>query len=118
MEHKLPFGLSEPPPEGFIHSVKIDTGIKSPSIIQQIKNVTVSTIRHVAGGMPQVLDEERDARMAICKECPFFNNEDPENPKCFKCGCYLKIKTSWALESCPEGRWGQGKKADCGCNKP
>lgn len=84
-----------------------------PSFVEQVKNVTVSTIRHVAGGMPQAPDEERDRRMAICKECPFFSLSD--DPRCSQCGCYLKIKTSWALEACPEGKWGQSPTKDCGC---
>lgn len=87
-----------------------------PSLIQQAKNFATSVTRHVMAGMPQVSDEERSSRMAICKGCPLFNREDPENPKCNECGCYLKIKTSWALESCPQKRWGPATvNKNCGC---
>ena len=110
-------------------SIKLEPYKQSPTIVQQIKkvnpltkgintvtNITTSVIRHVGAGMPQVSDEERSSRMAICKGCPLFNREDPENPKCNECGCYLKIKTSWALESCPQKKWGPAiVSKNCGC---
>lgn len=87
-----------------------------PPLTQQIKNFTTSVTRHVIAGTPQATDSEREKRMSICRNCPLFNGEDPENPRCNECGCYLKIKTSWALESCPQKKWGPtAVSGGCGC---
>jgi hypothetical protein len=108
----LPFGLGQPPPENF--SSTFESG--PPSFIKQAKTFTTAVVRHVAGGMPQTSDDERDRRMEICRGCPAFTGG--EDPKCNECGCYLKIKTSWALESCPQNKWGSiTKTGGCGCNK-
>lgn len=90
--------------------------VSRPPLLKQVQNFATSTIRHVLGGLPQAPDEERDRRMSICKECPFF--ESGENPRCKSCGCPLKIKTSWAGESCPQGKWGSVLSGGCGCSKP
>ena len=115
----LPFGLSQPPPEGFTSKIpesKLDNAHVVPSLPNQAKNFITSVVRHVAGGMPQASDDERERRMEICRGCPAFTGG--EDPRCSECGCYLKIKTSWALESCPQNKWGPvGKTGGCGCGK-
>lgn len=88
----------------------------APSLIKQAQTFTTAVVRHVAGGMPQASDDERERRMEICRGCPAFTGG--EDPRCSECGCYLKIKTSWALESCPQNKWGPvGKTGGCGCGK-
>jgi hypothetical protein len=71
-----------------------------PSLIQRAVNFAQSTVRHVAAGLPQASEEERRRRMALCMACEFR-----VNGACSKCGCVLKAKTSWALETCPAGKW-------------
>jgi hypothetical protein len=91
-----------------------------PNIIQKAINFTASVVKHVANGMESASSAVKQERMTICKSCPFFNNTDPKNPTCNKCWCFLEIKTSWASEKCPEGKWHDIKTASnggCGCQK-
>ncbi len=91
-----------------------------PNIIQKTRNFVKSVVNHVANGMENVSSSVKEERMSICRACPFFNQADPKNPTCNKCGCYLEIKTGWASEKCPEGKWHDIKTASgggCGCNK-
>jgi hypothetical protein len=93
---------------------------QSPSFIEKAKNFTKSVINHVAKGMVKVSDTVKQERMDICKSCPFFNQTDPKNPTCNKCGCFLDVKTGWASEKCPEGKWLEVKtqsSGGCGCSK-
>ena len=43
-----------------------------------------------------------EERLAICRECPFF---DKRMLKCKKCGCFMKLKTTLEKASCPIGKW-------------
>lgn len=88
-----------------------------PSIVKQVSNFLTSTVNHVAQGMPQTSDPEQEKRMAICRECDKYSDNNG-NPRCMDCGCYLKIKTSWAGESCPQNKWLPVVQAGgCGCDK-
>jgi hypothetical protein len=92
----------------------------APSLLKKVQNFTKSVVNHVANGMENVSSSVKEERMSICRACPFFNQTDPKNPTCNKCGCYLEIKTGWASEKCPEGKWHDIKTASaggCGCNK-
>lgn len=115
----LPFGLDRPPPDDFRSTFKAANITPSkqplPSLIKQVQNLTTSVVRHVVDGMPQAPDDERDRRLEICKGCPAYTGGD--DPRCTDCGCFLKIKTSWALESCPRGNWGPTIGSGCGCSK-
>jgi hypothetical protein len=46
--------------------------------------------------------EEKERRLAICKECEFFQASPL---KCRKCGCFLQLKTRLETEHCPIGKW-------------
>ena len=41
-------------------------------------------------------------RMNICKACPWFVSK---GKRCSKCGCVVPLKTYFAEEKCPVGRW-------------
>lgn len=41
-------------------------------------------------------------RYNICKNC-----EKLKGKKCSICGCYVKTKTRWSTEKCPENKWDQ-----------
>ena len=43
-----------------------------------------------------------EARLEICKACPFL---DKRITKCRKCGCYMKLKTTLERAKCPMGKW-------------
>lgn len=79
----------------------------APGIVAKARSFTRSVVRHAAAGLPQATDEQREARWAICQQCPHL-----EAGKCRLCGCpivrdrRLISKLSMARESCPAGKWG------------
>lgn len=88
----------------------------APSLAQKAQNFAVSAINHISNGMIKVSDLVKEERMAICRTCSFFN----PNNTCNKCGCFLDVKTGWASEKCPEGKWLEVKtqsSGGCGCSK-
>jgi hypothetical protein len=88
--------------------------------IKKMTNFTSSVVNYVSNGMENVSTAVKEERMSICRTCPFFNSANPKNPTCNKCGCFLEVKTGWASEKCPEGKWHEIKTASsggCGCNK-
>jgi hypothetical protein len=81
----------------------LNTGINElPSLFQQAKNLATSTFNHVINGMEEVSLPIYEERLKTCMNCPFVNTSDAENPRCSKCGCFLKIKAKWASERCPD----------------
>lgn len=58
--------------------------------------------RHALAGFPTVNPLIRARRMATCRACPQFN---AKRQSCKKCGCALKLKTAWKLETCPLSKW-------------
>lgn len=84
--------------------------VNAPSLLEKAKNFTRSAAKHVAAGMPMASDEEIARRFAICQTCEFLKDN-----ACTKCGCPVVrerkfiSKLSWANESCPIGKWGNGQ---------
>ena len=94
-----------------------------------IKSFINSLYDHAIDGFSCVDSDSKECRINICKSCEYFNIKFV---KCNYCGCFLDIKTSWATESCPLGKWGElskeeisstpnpsffAKPGGCGCNK-
>lgn len=71
-----------------------------PPVGQQLKTVTLATLKWVAAGRPERTAEEIDAILAVCKTCEHFTGS-----RCKLCGCWLRAKAKMATESCPDGRW-------------
>ena len=77
---------------------------------QKLKNFTKSAVKHLASGAQLCTEEEVARRHAICQTCEFL-----KDGACRKCGCPVVrekkfiSKLSWANESCPIGKWGNGK---------
>ena len=94
------FGIVNTPP----NSENVGNQTQPPNLMQQAVNFGGSVIKHVSNGLRQVSPEIKESRLEICKGCEFFKSG--ENPSCNKCGCFLNIKTSWASEACPAGKWG------------
>ena len=42
------------------------------------------------------------ARMATCYACPDLNLPTLQ---CEICSCFVKVKTQWADQTCPQNRW-------------
>lgn len=83
---------------------------RSPSVIAKARNFAAAAAQHVAAGMPQCSDEERERRFAICQQCEHYDGS-----ACSKCGCpivrqkaYIS-KLSWADQECPVGKWGKSE---------
>jgi hypothetical protein len=78
------------------------------SLPEKAARFASSAARHVASGMPQTTDKERERRFSICQHCEFFDGK-----ACSKCGCSvvrekrLISKLAWAHEECPVGKWGK-----------
>lgn len=72
-----------------------------PPVTQQIKNFAKSALTHVASGLAEVSDEEREKRLAICRACDAYMDG-----RCGECGCILSIKSKWLTSTCPRGLWG------------
>jgi hypothetical protein len=94
----------------------------APSLAQKAANFAKASAKHVSNGMKSVTAQTKSNRLAICNSCPFKAGAE-DNPTCNKCGCFLNIKTGWASESCPIGKWATGesstskKSGGCGCGK-
>ena len=73
-----------------------------PSIFAKVATAAQAIVKHVAAGCPNVSEEEKQRRIALCQVCPEFN---ADKGTCRKCGCKLKLKAAWALERCPLSRW-------------
>jgi flagellar motor protein MotB len=77
-----------------------------PSNNQMIKNLGSSVIKNVVsvaqGNSLKINPTDANARLSICKQCPFFESN---SQRCSKCGCYLSVKTYLKAERCPIGKW-------------
>jgi hypothetical protein len=71
-----------------------------PPVSTQITNFISSSVNHITSGMKTVPNHVKEERLSICNNCPFFKDN-----RCSKCGCFMNIKTAWAEQSCPEGKW-------------
>ena len=77
-----------------------------PSVIQKASNFAIASAKYARSGFKKVSAEVKEGRLATCN----------------KCGCPLNVKTEWATESCPIGKWsstfGQSVFGGCGsCGK-
>ena len=76
--------------------------INEPTLTKKAINFSKSAVKHAASGFKSVDEKTQQNRMDICKKCEYY---EEANNSCKKCGCFLQIKTSWASEACPEGKW-------------
>ncbi len=80
--------------------IAIEQG-EGPSLLRKAINFGKAVAGHVAHGLPQAEPELRDKRRALCVLCDEFL----PSKACRKCGCNVELKTAWAGESCPLGKW-------------
>lgn len=79
---------------------------KAPSLTEKAKNFSKSLLNHAKSGFAIVQNKTHKKRLETCEKCEYY---DEHTTSCQLCGCDLIIKTSWASESCPEGKWGPEK---------
>ncbi len=79
---------------------------KYPSIREQAKNITKSTgkvLNNIFSGqnitVPKAVQE---SRIRTCLNCDRY---DKYQRRCYECGCYIDIKTQFAIEKCPLDKW-------------
>ena len=88
------------------------------SVVKTLGRFANSTAKHIANGRERAPDNVYKERLQICRDCEFYNNKNPQHPRCNECGCFLLVKASWASESCPLKKWtGTKRKKGCGCGK-
>lgn len=75
---------------------------KKPGLFEQAGNFLGAAAKHIKNGMKKVTPEELEARLEICRNCPFY---EARSTRCKKCGCFTGVKASWDSEKCPDGRW-------------
>lgn len=77
-----------------------------PSKTEMIKNLSQSVVNNVtsvlAGNDLTSSEQLANSRLAICRQCEFF---DQSQERCKKCGCKMAIKTYLKAEKCPIGKW-------------
>jgi hypothetical protein len=81
---------------------------KEPRLLTKAKNVSIAVTKHAKNRFRNISENKQKKRLEICQKCEYYNES---NISCRSCGCYLLVKTSWASESCPEGKW-QSEKSD------
>lgn len=77
-----------------------------PPLREQLGNAA-SAVGRVAYAMMHgqhiaVDQDEQNRRLAICRDCEFF---DATQGRCMKCGCFGAFKSWLATERCPIGKW-------------
>lgn len=86
-KHQIEMAEKEPETEG-------------PGLMKMAKGFVKSAVEHVRDGMAHVTPEEQQKRLDICNQC-----DKKQGNRCGECGCFLKIKTSWASSECPLKKW-------------
>lgn len=91
------------------------------TLIDKVFSLLGSSSKYIMSGFKNLTDTQKQERLNICESCDSMNKD---NKTCNECGCYLDIKTGWATESCPLGKWNalpileNTQKKPCGgCNK-
>ena len=74
--------------------------ISSPSLIEQGLNFIEAVANHMANHLKRVPLEEFQKRLAICRDCMYF-----EDSFCKICGCLVTKKAWWDSEECPVQKW-------------
>ncbi len=69
-------------------------------------SIVGAVVSHASSGLAKASDEEKARRLALCLACPEVVVDGMGEPRsCRACGCRLRIKASWASQTCPRGAW-------------
>jgi hypothetical protein len=84
---------------------------ESPTLLAKTRHATAAGVRilraAITGDPIRVSRRERNRRLAICRQCPYWDETgniglgECKNPAC---GC-TRIKQGLATESCPLAKW-------------
>ncbi len=81
-----------------------------PGLLGRAARFTAATARWLGAGAPLRSQQGRLAALETCAAC-----EKNQDGWCSECGCWIKLKTAYATESCPLGKWGAEKREGRGC---
>ena len=73
-------------------------------LAKQARQFGGAALNHAKNKFKMTSEEEQKKRLEICNSCEFIDN-NKDNPRCHECGCFLNIKTGWASQRCPIGKW-------------
>jgi hypothetical protein len=74
--------------------------------LEMSASMATSLAQWAKHGMPTVISEQLESRLAICKGCEFWNPQGfGGTGSCKKCGCSTQAKLRMATSKCPEGKW-------------
>lgn len=79
-----------------------------PSGVKKVVNFSKAITTHVLSGSKRATQEEIDARLLICKDCPLFHNDVCNHNDC---GCNVNNKNkflnklAWKDQKCPLSKW-------------
>jgi uncharacterized paraquat-inducible protein A len=79
-----------------------------PSLSEQGKNLAKFSFDLVKNalrsGALMVSTEIKTQRLEICKSCEWYDDNN-EQSKCKKCGCFMILKTKLEVAKCTIGKW-------------
>lgn len=82
-----------------------------PSIPEQGKNLAKFIFDVIKttwnGDHLTVSDEVYEERLDVCRSCEWY---DESQNRCRHCGCFLREKARYAIDSCPIKKWGMSEK--------
>lgn len=90
-------------PEYRDHLASYDDDAPPPTLLEKAGTALKAGARLIADGGRLSTEELRASRLAICAACP-----NMQGGVCSLCGCFLRVKVTMPLESCPDNppRWG------------
>jgi len=71
-----------------------------PPIIRQVAEAIRAGMASAATGFAQVMPEEYERRLAICRPCGHYDGH-----RCRLCGCFSSLKARLETEHCPIKKW-------------
>ena len=83
---------------------------RTPGLVARAARFTAATARWIGAGAPLRSQAGREAALEICASC-----DKNQNGWCAECGCWIRLKTAYATERCPLGKWGPERKEGRRC---
>lgn len=87
-----------------------------PNLATKAVNFGKALVKHAVNRFGKAGEALQAERLAICQGCEWRSEGTCTHQDC---GCVLELKTSWASESCPVGKWDAiASNSGCkGCGK-
>lgn len=74
--------------------------LHKPGLVARAVSAAAAYARYLGDGAQQATDSEQVLRRNSCDSCPLN-----DVGTCVGCGCFLSLKTTMRLETCPAGKW-------------